>query len=62
MTMPVQHVKPSLLNKKDPTATCAGCKKDPEAAPDAELWTIWAPTMYYCPTCAKAEGIGPNDD
>ena len=59
--MPVQHVKPSALVKKYGYVFCFDCGTEAEDASEDALWTIWTPTMYYCPRCAKREGIGPHD-
>jgi hypothetical protein len=59
--MPVQHVKPSVLIQKYPNAACANCRQEAYEDSEDRLWTIWTPAMYYCPTCASDEGIGPND-
>jgi hypothetical protein len=59
--MPVRHVKPSALLQKHPNAVCTDCKKEADGDSEEHLWTIWTPTMYYCPKCAADEGIGPHD-
>lgn len=59
--MPVQHLKPSMLTQKYRNAFCFECGKKAADTADAAPWTIWTPTMYYCPACAKQEGIGPHD-
>ena len=59
--MPVKYVKPSALLKQHGHAICANCGKEALGASEDALWTIWTAAMYYCPKCAKDEGIGPND-
>ena len=59
--MPVQHVKASTLTQKDWGAFCYECGKRAAEAADDAPWTIWTAKMYYCPACAKSEGIGPHD-
>ena len=58
--MPVKHVSPSALKAKHPNAACADCRSEPDVTRESQLWTIWAPDMYYCPKCAAAQGIGPE--
>jgi hypothetical protein len=57
----VQYVKPPALLKKHRHAFCCDCRAEAAGAPEDALWTIWAATMFYCPRCAKREGIGPHD-
>ena len=58
--MPVQHVKAAALVQKRWGAFCFECgKRVVDEAGDA-LWTIWTKDMFYCPDCAKREGIGPD--
>lgn len=59
--MPVQYVKASTLVQKHWNAFCFECGQKAEGASEDGLWTIWTATMYYCPACAKQEGIGPHD-
>ena len=59
--MPGEHLKPSALLRKQGRAFCFGCGKKAADATDDALWTIWAPAMVYCQSCAKDEGIGPDD-
>lgn len=59
--MPVKHVKPSALLKKHGHVFCSDCGTEAKGAPEEALWTIWAPAMFYCPECAKREGIGYNN-
>lgn len=59
--MPVEHLTPSALIRKQWRAFCFACGKKPTDATDDALWTIWAPEMVYCPPCAKGQGIGPDD-
>lgn len=59
--MPIEHLRPSALRRKHSRAFCFSCGKEAADAPDDAVWTIWAPEMVYCPSCAKDEGIGPDD-
>ncbi len=59
--MPVHHLKASALTRKYWNAFCFECGKKAAGATDEAPWTIWTAEMYYCPTCAKEEGIGPHD-
>ncbi|MCE3223176.1 MAG: hypothetical protein K0S58_1356 [Nitrospira sp.] len=59
--MPVQHLKASTLVQKDWSAFCFECGARAADAKDETPWTIWTRDMYYCPACAKREGIGPHD-
>ena len=59
--MPIEHLKPSALTRKQWGAFCFECGKKAAEATDDTLWTVWAPDMLYCPSCAKEEGIGPDD-
>ena len=59
--MPVQHVKPSILIRKNLHAFCFGCGEKVADTTDEALWTVWTRGMKYCLTCAKREGIGPDD-
>lgn len=59
--MPIEHLRPSALCRKQWRAFCFSCGKEAANATDDAVWTIWAPEMVYCPSCAKDEGIGPDD-
>ena len=59
--MPVQHLRASALIKKHRNAVCCECRKEAVGDSEDQLWTIWTATMFYCPMCAKREGIGPDD-
>lgn len=58
--MPVQRLKASTLALKHQGGFCFGCWQKPTDVSGEALWTIWTATMFYCPTCAKQEGIGPE--
>ncbi len=58
--MPVNHVKALALTQKHRNAFCFGCGQRPADAPADTMWTIWTADMFYCPACAKEEGIGPD--
>ena len=59
--MPVQYLKATTLAPKHRNAFCFECGKNAADTGNEALWTIWMTTMYYCPGCAKDEGIGPDD-
>lgn len=54
--MATQHVTAADLVRRDRTASCCDCPKEADAAPGNQVWTIFN-GRYYCPSCARREGI-----
>jgi hypothetical protein len=55
--MPAQYVKAFDLFKRKPSTSCRDCGKEAANVPPEQIWTIWNGQFFYCPECARKEGI-----
>ena len=58
-----QYVAAERLYRAKRNAVCCGCEKEVEESAEyrpQEIWTIWKDKWFYCPKCAREEGIAYN--
>jgi hypothetical protein len=51
------HMIPEALLKMFPAAECVDCMKNPEDAPDNEIWTLWRGKMFIVLNALGVKGL-----
>lgn len=55
--MAAQYVTARQLFRMKRSACCCDCPREAADAPEGEVWVIWNGRRFYCPECARREGI-----